>query len=135
MSIKRASVSDSSGSARPDDQFSTERPSLAADEEKGPSSEASSQSNPPAPASQTYSKSQWVLVCIAIYGSEFLYGLDTTIVADIQGSIISDLGGVSMLGWLSVGFPLGSVATMLMLCVLPELLFRTSLPGQVANFM
>jgi hypothetical protein len=128
IEIKRASVSDSAGSARPDKQLITEGPSSAADEEKGPSSEASSQSNPPVPAPQTYTKPQWILVLIAIYGSEFLYGLDTTIVADIQGSIISDLGGVTQLGWLSVGFPLGSVATMLMLCVLHELFCSTFIP-------
>ncbi|KAH7131823.1 major facilitator superfamily domain-containing protein [Dendryphion nanum] len=60
-----------------------------------------------------YSTWQWLLVCLAIYSSSFLYGLDNAIVADIQGSLIEDLGEVGKLGWLAIGFPLGSVATIL----------------------
>ncbi|KAI0386918.1 MFS general substrate transporter [Hypomontagnella monticulosa] len=62
---------------------------------------------------RSYTRLQWLLVLAAIYSSEFLYGLDTTIVADIQGAIVYDLGEVGKLGWLAIGFPLGSVATML----------------------
>lgn len=64
---------------------------------------------------RNYTALQWWLVLAAIYSSEFLYGLDTTIVADIQGAILYDLGEVGKLGWLSIGFPLGSVAVMLIL--------------------
>ncbi|KAJ4859025.1 major facilitator superfamily domain-containing protein [Trichoderma breve] len=114
MGNRAASVSEFAGSVEPDQQPSRGKRSLASDVEKGPINEAIGQSNAPGPTIQTYTNLQWVSVLIAIYSSEFLYGLDTTIVADIQGSIISDLGGVTKLGWLSVGFPLGSVATMLM---------------------
>lgn len=62
-----------------------------------------------------YTLWQWLLVCLAIYSSSFLYGLDNAIVADIQGHLIEDLGEVGKLGWLAIGFPLGSVATILSL--------------------
>jgi MFS family permease len=42
-----------------------------------------------------------------------LYGLDNTIVADIQAPIIQTFGSVEKLGWLGVGFPLGSIASIL----------------------
>ncbi|KAK3305036.1 putative MFS transporter [Chaetomium strumarium] len=56
---------------------------------------------------------RWLLVCLAIFSCNLLYGLDNTIVADIQAPIIDSLGGVSKLGWLGVGFPLGSIAIIL----------------------
>ncbi|KAH8645408.1 major facilitator superfamily-domain-containing protein [Xylariales sp. PMI_506] len=56
---------------------------------------------------------RWVLVCISIYISAFLYGLDTTIAADVQGSVIDTFGHVNQLSWLGAGFPLGSVAVIL----------------------
>ena len=55
----------------------------------------------------------WLLVCAATYSSAFLYGLDTTIVADIQPFAVEQFGDVENLGWLGIGFPLGSVATIL----------------------
>jgi MFS family permease len=42
-----------------------------------------------------------------------LYGLDNTVVADIQSAIVEDFGQVQQLAWLGVGFPLGSIATIL----------------------
>jgi hypothetical protein len=62
-----------------------------------------------------YTTWQWLLVCAAIYSSSFLYALDNAIVADIQGPLNDDLGEVGKLGWLTIGFPLGSVATILSL--------------------
>ncbi|KAJ4304866.1 hypothetical protein N0V90_000394 [Kalmusia sp. IMI 367209] len=58
-----------------------------------------------------YSKVQWLLVCVAVYSSALLYGLDTTIVAVLQGPIIFRFHDVDKLGWLGIGFPLGSIAT------------------------
>lgn len=66
-------------------------------------------------APRTYSRWQWACVLVAIYSSQFLYGLDNTIVADIQGSVTDEFGEVGLLGWLGIGFPLGSVATILSL--------------------
>ncbi|OCK81863.1 MFS general substrate transporter [Lepidopterella palustris CBS 459.81] len=62
-----------------------------------------------------YKPWQWVIVALALYSSAFLYGLDTTIVADIQAAAIETFGDVEKLGWLGIGFPLGSIATILSL--------------------
>jgi hypothetical protein len=62
-----------------------------------------------------YGTLRWIWVCFAIYSTSFIYGLDNAIVADIQGPLIDDLGEVGKLGWLAIGFPLGSVATILTL--------------------
>ncbi len=56
---------------------------------------------------------RWVLVCMSLYLSVFMYGLDTTIAADVQGAVIETLGNVDQLAWLGAGFPLGSVAVSL----------------------
>ena len=62
-----------------------------------------------------YTKWQWIMLLAAVYSSQFLYGLDNTIVADIQAFVVQDFGEVGQLGWLGIGFPLGSVATLLSL--------------------
>ncbi|EGD97384.1 hypothetical protein TESG_04795 [Trichophyton tonsurans CBS 112818] len=56
---------------------------------------------------------KWFLVCCVLYSSAFLYGLDTTIVADVQVPIVERFGSVDKLSWLGTGFSLGSVATIL----------------------
>jgi hypothetical protein len=56
---------------------------------------------------------RWLAVCIALYASCMLYGLDTTIVADVQGSVIKQFGHVEQLSWVGAGFPLGSVVSIL----------------------
>ena len=56
---------------------------------------------------------RWVLVCLALYLSVFMYGLDTTIAADVQGAVVEAFGSVQQLTWLGAGFPLGSVAVIL----------------------
>lgn len=56
---------------------------------------------------------KWLLVCFAIYTTCFLYGLDTTVAADVQGSVIDTFGHIDQLSWLGAGFPLGSVAVIL----------------------
>lgn len=58
---------------------------------------------------------KWILVLVSLYPYIFLYGLDTTIAADIQGAVISTYGNVSQLAWLGAGFPMGSVSIILML--------------------
>ncbi|KAF2642203.1 MFS general substrate transporter [Massarina eburnea CBS 473.64] len=62
------------------------------------------------PAS-SYTNAQWVLVVLAIFSSALLYGLDSTIVVVSQGPITARFNEVSKLGWLGIGFPLGSIAT------------------------
>lgn len=56
---------------------------------------------------------RWFLICIAIFSADLLYGLDNTIVADIQGSIAETFDEYTQLGWLGVGFTLGSVVLIL----------------------
>ncbi|KAI1380697.1 major facilitator superfamily domain-containing protein [Hypoxylon crocopeplum] len=56
---------------------------------------------------------RWFLVCAALYLSALIYGLDTTIAADVQGAVIETFHEVSQLAWIGAGFPLGSVAVIL----------------------
>ncbi|GAB7346494.1 hypothetical protein MBLNU457_5182t1 [Dothideomycetes sp. NU457] len=56
---------------------------------------------------------RWLLVCMITCSSAFLYGLDTTIAANIQGPAVETFGAVDKLAWVGVGFPLGSVAVIL----------------------
>ena len=57
---------------------------------------------------------KWVLLCISLYITCFLYGLDTTIAADVQASVVETFGDVQQLTWMGTGFPLGSVAIILL---------------------
>lgn len=57
----------------------------------------------------------WVIVCISLYVTCFLYGLDTAIAADVQGPVIEAFGQVDQLAWIGAGFPLGSVCVILLL--------------------
>lgn len=56
-------------------------------------------------------KLRWFTVCVGLYLTAFLYGLDSTIAADVQGPILASLGNLPMLPWVGTGFLLGSVAT------------------------
>ena len=56
---------------------------------------------------------RWFLVCVAIFSANVLYGLDTTIAADIQASVSETFDNVTQLGWLGVGFTLGSTVAIL----------------------
>jgi MFS family permease len=57
---------------------------------------------------------KWVLILLALYSTAFLYGLDTTIAADIQAAVIETFGHVDQLAWLGAGFSMGSVAVILL---------------------
>lgn len=61
---------------------------------------------------------RWVLSVAALYSVGLLYGIDTTIVADVQVPIIRAFGHVDQLTWIGAGFPLGSVAVILPLGVM-----------------
>ncbi|PNP44255.1 hypothetical protein TGAMA5MH_03861 [Trichoderma gamsii] len=56
-------------------------------------------------------------VCLS-HISALIYGLDTTIAADVQGSIVEAFVHVDQLAWIGAGFPLGSVAVVLPIGVL-----------------
>ncbi|KAI0547805.1 MFS general substrate transporter [Xylaria curta] len=54
---------------------------------------------------------RWFSICVGLYLTAFLYGLDSTISAAIQGPILATLGDLELLPWIGTGFLLGSVAT------------------------
>lgn len=56
---------------------------------------------------------KWFLVCISLYISALVFGLDTTIAADVQSSVVETFGHVDQLAWIGAGFPLGSVGVVL----------------------
>jgi hypothetical protein len=56
---------------------------------------------------------KWFLACLAMFSANLLYGLDTTIVADIQAAVAETYDDITKLGWLGIGFMLGSVAFIL----------------------
>lgn len=56
---------------------------------------------------------RWFLVCIGTFSANLLYGLDTTIAADIQGAVSSAFDNTTQLGWLGIGFGLGSTVAIL----------------------
>lgn len=58
---------------------------------------------------------RWQLICISLYITCFMYGLDTTIAADVQGPVIEEFGHVDQFSWIGAGFPLGSVCVILLL--------------------
>ena len=55
----------------------------------------------------------WVLVCVSLYVGGLIYGLDTTIAADIQAAIVEQFDDVERLTWVGTAFPLGSVVAVL----------------------
>lgn len=52
----------------------------------------------------------WALLCIAVFSAQFLFSLDNTIVADVQPSIVEDLGEIQKLPWITVAFELGAAS-------------------------
>ena len=81
-------------------------------------SEHPSLSLEPPPPVRSISGIWWVLSVSVLYISGMLYGLDTTIVADVQVPIIQAFGHIDRLTWIGAGFPLGSVAVILPVGVL-----------------
>ncbi|KPM45833.1 hypothetical protein AK830_g685 [Neonectria ditissima] len=64
---------------------------------------------------------RWVLVCVSLYIGGLIYGLDTTIAADIQAAIVKQFDDVERLTWVGTAFPLGSVVA-----ILPSAAFYSS---------
>jgi MFS family permease len=55
-----------------------------------------------------------VLVLVGLYTGAFLYGLDTTIAADIQGAAYERFKNIKDLPWVGLGFPMASVSVILL---------------------
>ncbi|OCK77225.1 MFS general substrate transporter [Lepidopterella palustris CBS 459.81] len=60
-------------------------------------------------------KINWLLTCVGLYLGALLYGLDTTVAATVQASVYEELGNLQKLPWVGIGFPLGSVAVILLI--------------------
>ncbi|KAF2132025.1 putative efflux pump antibiotic resistance protein [Dothidotthia symphoricarpi CBS 119687] len=56
---------------------------------------------------------RWAAAVAALYVGALIYGLDGTIAANIQTSIIEEFGNVEKLTWIGTAFPLGSVCAIL----------------------
>jgi len=54
---------------------------------------------------------QWVLALIATLSSTLLFGLDTTITADIQPAVVADFQSIDRMTWISVAFLLSASST------------------------
>lgn len=67
----------------------------------------------PAQRDPKQSWGQWLCCCFVIYGTSFLYGLDFTITACMQDSIVASMGSATDLAWIGMGFPLGSLILIL----------------------
>lgn len=102
------------------------------DVELGDSPPSSSHNNHQKSVAEKPSTAIWILVCLGLYLGALLYGkprsllmtmfgltrrsgLDTTIAADVQASAYLDLGEIEKLPWIGVGFPMGSVAVILLI--------------------
>ncbi len=102
--IEKETLSDSSDPEK--NAQSTAPPSITNDDN------TSTTTNPA--LTRTITGFKWLLVCISLYVSAFLYGLDTTIAADVQGPVVEQFGHIEQLAWIGSGFPLGSVAVILL---------------------
>lgn len=69
---------------------------------------------PDTPGVQRPGKWRWIMACFGLFMSATLYGLDTTIAADVQGPVYESLGEIEKLPWVGIGFPMGSVAVILL---------------------
>ncbi|KAI3319387.1 MFS general substrate transporter [Xylariaceae sp. AK1471] len=58
---------------------------------------------------------RWFFVCASLYITCFLYGLDTTIAAAVQGDVVKTFDHVEQLAWIGAGFPLGSVTVIFLM--------------------
>lgn len=98
--VEHGVLTDSSGSIKESKHTSSESPdeSLQQKEDDSP---------------RTVHGFKWVLVCVSLYIGALIYGLDTTIAADIQAAIIERFDNVERLTWVGTAFPLGSVCAVL----------------------
>jgi hypothetical protein len=65
------------------------------------------------PPARTVHGVRWLLVVASLISATFLWGLDGTIVADIQATFVEEFHAIDKLAWNSVSFFLGAAATVL----------------------
>ncbi|KAL7928861.1 major facilitator superfamily domain-containing protein [Trichoderma chlorosporum] len=51
------------------------------------------------PLHESFSSLKWYSICVGLYLTALLYGLDTSIAADVQGPILETLGEIEKLSW------------------------------------
>ncbi|WPH05127.1 Hypothetical protein R9X50_00802900 [Acrodontium crateriforme] len=55
----------------------------------------------------------WILTLVGLYLGALLYGLDTTIAANVQSPVYQTFHDIQNLPWIGIGFPMASVAGIL----------------------
>jgi len=99
--------------AASESSISNSTPASQLDIEKTPKTDGNGQDRAANEQRREVTGFRWLLVCVAIFSANLLYGLDTTIAADIQASVSETFDNVTQLGWLGVGFTLGSTVAIL----------------------
>jgi hypothetical protein len=56
---------------------------------------------------------KWIATAASLYIGALIYGLDSTIVADIQPNLVQQFNNFESLTWAGTGFPLGSFCSIL----------------------
>ena len=56
---------------------------------------------------------KWVATATSLYVGALIYGLDSTIVADLQPALVEQYNEFESLTWAGTGFPLGSFCSIL----------------------
>lgn len=67
--------------------------------------------SPAPPAARDVHGIAWVAVVGSILSATFLYGLDQTIVANVQPAIVDRFDSLGQLSWVSVAFLLGAASS------------------------
>jgi hypothetical protein len=65
----------------------------------------------PAASSRNIHGYRWSLLVLSVLTSTFFFGLDNTVVADVQPAIIDAFGSIDRLPWISVAFLIGAAST------------------------
>ncbi|KAH8588273.1 putative efflux pump antibiotic resistance protein [Bisporella sp. PMI_857] len=65
------------------------------------------------PPTRTIRGVSWLLVIVSFISATFLWGLDSTIVANVQATFVERFHAINKLAWNSVSFFLGAAATVL----------------------
>ena len=65
----------------------------------------------PVASSRSIHGYRWFLLVLSVLTSTFFFGLDNTVVADVQPAIVNAFGSIERLPWISVAFLMGAAST------------------------
>ncbi|KAK6436652.1 hypothetical protein LTR95_007154 [Oleoguttula sp. CCFEE 5521] len=104
-------------SAFPVNEPTTHNPAMDAEQVSFSDVEATREKKQPSSEHprKNMSQSTWILSLIGLYLGALLYGLDTTIAANLQSPIYEAFKDIQNLPWIGIGFPMASVAVILLL--------------------